>query len=117
MMSLRIRGPEDQGAHFDTFARGGIGRAVRIFERGMRGEARAAVGLGVVALPKNRLVTLHPRKVVPAMLRVVHEAINFADPFAIDEIHRHDILNAEAARVAERKRRAFDRAANRAPYV
>src|SRR5271170_3022443 len=41
--------PEDQRSHFDTLARRGVGRAVRIFERGVRGETRAAVGLGIVA--------------------------------------------------------------------
>src|ERR1700693_2187193 len=48
--SNTFRRPEDQRSHLDTFARRCVGRAVRIFERGVRGEARAAVVLGVVAL-------------------------------------------------------------------
>src|ERR1700684_1907718 len=40
---------EDQGSHLDAFARRRVGRAGRILEGGMRGEASAAP-VGVVAL-------------------------------------------------------------------
>src|SRR5580692_6808846 len=109
--------PEDQRSHLDTLARRCVGRAVRIFERGVCGEARAAVVLGVVALQQDCFVTLHPREVVPAMPGVVEEAESFADAIAIDEIGRHAILEVQAASVAECQRRTFDRAANRAPDV
>src|SRR5229473_5404326 len=51
------------------------------------------------------------------MLRVVEEAVDFAHTLAIDQINRHDILCRQAAGVAQRERRTFDRAANRAPDV
>src|ERR1700735_1750713 len=125
VLSIVIRGgrlngfgrPENQRAHLDTLARRRVGRAVWIFERGVRSKSRAAVVLRVVAFQQNRLVRRHPRKVVPAMLRVVEEAEDFAHTVAIDESGRHTVLRGQAASVAERKRRAFDRAANRAPDV
>ena len=51
------------------------------------------------------------------MLRVVEEAIDFADTVAIDEIDRRDLLRAQATGIAQRERRAFDRTANRASDV
>src|SRR5260221_4920466 len=118
--SFRLRGfgcPENQRAHLDALTRRRVGRAARIFERSVRGEARAAVVLRVVALQQDRLVRRHPRKVVPAMLRVVEEAEDFADALAIDEIDRHNIFRVQAASAAERQRRAFNWAANRPPDV
>ena len=57
------------------------------------------------------------RKVTPTMLRVIEETVDFAHTVAVDEINRHDILCPQAAGVAQRERRTFDRAANRAPDV
>src|ERR1700722_3415705 len=51
------------------------------------------------------------------MRGVVEEAESLADTIAIDEIGRHAVLRVQAASVAERERRAFDRAAARAPDV
>src|SRR5216684_4207794 len=51
------------------------------------------------------------------MLRVVEETVDFAHTLAIDQINRHDILCPQAAGVAQRERRTFDRTANRAPDV
>src|ERR1700732_3779812 len=51
------------------------------------------------------------------MLRVVEEAIDFADTVAIDQIDWHDLLRAQAPGTPQRERRAFDRTANRAPDV
>src|ERR1700730_6135184 len=51
------------------------------------------------------------------MPRVMEETIDFAHTVAIDQIDRHDILCPQAAGVAQRERRTFDRAANRAPDV
>src|SRR5216684_3529196 len=51
------------------------------------------------------------------MVRVVEETVDFAHTLAIDKINRHDILCPQAAAVAQRERRTFDRAANRSPDV
>src|ERR1700758_3185326 len=108
---------ENERSYLDAFARRGVGRAVWVIKRGMRGEARASVVLGVVALQQDCFVTFQSREIVPAMCRVVGEAVGFAHPLAIDQITGHDILRTQAAGVAQRERRTFDRAANRAPDV
>src|ERR1700732_1247732 len=51
------------------------------------------------------------------MLGVVEKAESFAHALAIDQVSRHDSLCGQATSVAQRQRRAFDRTANRAPYV
>src|ERR1700751_2644342 len=51
------------------------------------------------------------------MGRVVGEAVGFADPLWIDELARDDIGGGQGAGIAKRQRPAFDRPANRTPYV
>src|SRR6266851_6423530 len=114
---LLISRPEDQRTDFDAFARRRVRRAVWVIKRGMRSEARASVVLGVVALQQDCFVTFQSREIVPAMFRVVGEAVGFAHPLAIDQITGHDILRTQAAGIAQRERRTFDRAANRTPDV
>ncbi len=50
---------EDQHTDFDSFARRRARQAVRVIERGMRGEASTTVVLRVVA-QQNRFVAFHP---------------------------------------------------------
>src|SRR5215469_15372439 len=80
---LLISPPENERSYLDAFARRGVRRAVRVIKRGMRGEARASVVLGVVALQQDCFVTFQSREIVPAMCRVVSEAVGFAHPPAI----------------------------------
>src|SRR5580658_6800399 len=112
-----LRRIEHQCAHFDAFPRRSIGTAGRIFKRTVSREARAAVLLRVVALQQNDLALFESRKVEPAMVRIVGEAIGLTDFVAIDQIGRDEVFGIDRAGIADRERRRFDGSAYRAPYV
>ena len=99
-------------------ARLGVGRGGRVGERGVRHEARRDVGPGVGDLQQQRLVAPHLGHVVPLMARVVLDRIGLADPVAIDQIGRHQIVGLDGARVAHRERRVAQRLVeDRAPQI
>jgi hypothetical protein len=77
-------GLEDrQRAHLDRFARGGVGRRFRQLEGAVRREA-GAVPKAVPALDQQDLVALHLRRAVPALLGIVGEVVDLADPVRKD---------------------------------
>ena len=95
-----------------------VGRGGRVGERGVRHEARRDVGAGVGDLQQQPLGAPHLGHVVPLMRRVVLDRIGLADPVAIDQIGRHQIVGLDGAQVAYRERRVAQRLLeDRAPQI
>ena len=89
-----------EGADFDTFARGRIGRRRRIFEGRMSGEAGAAVLNRIEALQQQGFVGSHRGEIIPSMVRAEVEQINFV----LDASDgRDEILRAHTPRVTHRQ--------------
>src|SRR5262245_20814555 len=100
---------EGKGSGFYALSRRRAGRRRRIGERGMRREARAAVGRRVVDLEHDRLVARELRKVEPAVRRVELQAIGLADAVRVAPLGDQQVARRDAARVGERQRIGADR--------
>src|SRR3954471_23857242 len=99
---------ESECAHFDALPRRGIDRRVRIFERGMRREACAAVGRRVEYLEHQGFIAPHVWEVEPALSRVVLELIGLAHTIGIAALGTHEIFGRYAARIDDRQRVTLD---------
>jgi len=70
----------------------------------VRGEARAAVLGRFVYFEHQRLVAPHPRKIEPAVLRVVADTVGFAHAVRIAALGADQVPGSEAARVRDGER-------------
>src|SRR3954469_6752306 len=102
---------------FDAFARPRIRRRGRIVEGGVGGPAGATVLQGVVDLEDQRLLAPHQGQPVPAVLGIVGDGIGLADAIGIATLIHHEIIGRDAAGVADGKREALDRMADRPPHL
>src|SRR5260370_2065124 len=115
---LRERALEKrQCADFDALARPRLGRRGRVLESGVGGPAGAAVLRRVVDFEHQRLLAPHARQPVPAVLGIVGDGVGLADPVGIAALAHDEIPRRDAARVADRKREALDRMADRPPHL
>src|SRR5207249_11972792 len=108
---------EAKGARLDALARRRARGRVRILERAVRGEARAPVLRGIEYLEDEGLVAPHPRKIEPAVLRVVGDAVGLAHAVRIAALGADQVLGGETARVGDSERVCLDRLLDRAPHL
>ncbi len=104
-----------QRTDLDAFARVRVRRRGRVVEGGVGRPAGTAVLDRVVDLEDQRLIAPHARQPVPTMRRIVGDRIGLADAVGIAPLGNHEIVERDAARVADCERRGFDRVADRAP--
>ena len=83
------------------------------------GMKRAGMSVRVSAIfSSSPSVAPHLGHVVPLVLGIVLDRIGLADPVAIDQIGRHQIVGLDGARVAYRERRVAQRLVeDRAPQI
>ena len=79
---------------------------------------RARPSLSAVEdLEHQRLVAPHAREPVPLVLRIVGDGVGLADAVGIAALGDDEIVERDAARVADRERKALDRMADRPPHL
>src|SRR5882762_7181358 len=108
---------ESERPRLDALARRRARRRGRIDERAVRGEARAAVLGRFEYLEYQRLVAPHQRKIEPAVIRVVADAVRLAHAGRIAALGADQVPGGEAARVRDRERVGLDRLICRAPHL
>src|SRR6266849_9216778 len=108
---------ERKRSGLDALARRRARRRGRIDERAVRGEARAAVLGRIEYLEYQRLVAPHQRKIEPAVIRVVPDAVGLAHAVRIAALGADQVPGGEAARVGDRERVGLDRLVDRAPHL
>src|SRR6266850_7566961 len=108
---------ESERPRLDALARRRARRRGRIDERAVRGEARAAVLGRIEYLEYQRLVAPHQRKIEPAVIRVVADAVGLAHAVRIAALGADQVPGGEAARVRDGERVRLDRLVDRAPHL
>src|SRR6266851_7701539 len=109
--------PKYECANLDTLARRRVRRTARIVKRRMSRKTRAAILLRIVALDQQCLVSLHIRKIEPAMIWIEREPVGLTDSVRIDEVARHVILERDTPCVANCQRRILQGPSNRPPDI
>ncbi len=94
-----------------------FGGVVGILEGGVRGPTRDAVLLEVVHLEHQRLLAPHAREPVPVVLGVVGAGVGLPLAAGIEPLGDDEVVERDAAGVADREREGLDRMPDRPPHL
>src|SRR5712691_4113670 len=83
----------------------------------MGSPAGASVLERVINLEDQRLVAPHAREPIPAVLWIVSYGVGLADAVWIPALGHDEIIEREAARIADGEWIRFDRKPNRTPHL
>src|SRR5262245_53075270 len=89
----------------------------RVIEGGVGGEPRSAVSQRIISFEEKGLVSLHVRKVVPAVVWVEGEHVDLPGAVAVLQVCSHEVLRGDGLSVAHRQRGIFHWSLGRSPHI